>query len=139
MQKLFFALAFFCMTCTAVRSETLSMQCHYDLASFLVFEDGAFKADTDSKEMSFTITIDTTTNKAYLTGNSGTADLAIINREGQMSFLQVSGNGPAIITTLTTVFLNPAPNKKFPSLHARQNRFGANYTTAQYTGYCSTF
>lgn len=101
-------------------AETIAVQCNLKFESLMVYEGKWFSKDKDN-DLSFTITIDTSTNKAYLTGNHGSIELLMIGGSGQISFLQVSGNEPVLYTTLTTVVLVADDEKRFPTVHSRHN------------------
>ena len=114
------------------------LNCKYKINSYTVFENGKYKDDKDNEYFSFTITIDTNKENAFLTGNSGTVELMMFGNEDQISLMQIIGQYPAIFTTLTTIYLTPTKDNKFPSSHSRHNRFNSVYTSSQYTGFCET-
>jgi hypothetical protein len=119
-------------------AKTYSFSCQYEYAHTGVYENGEYKYDT-GKNFSFTITLDTETNKAYLTGNNGSVEVQPIYNAEQVSFLQVSGSELVVFTTLTTITWVAEKDGKFLSVHSRQNRIGSSFGGEQHYGFCKPY
>ncbi|ELE6590297.1 MULTISPECIES: hypothetical protein [Vibrio] len=72
--------------------------------------------------------LDPETNKAYVLGNNGSNEVAIINGSDQVTFVEATGTGNIMTTTITD-------SKK--TVHSRNTVvFGGELIPSQYYGHC---
>lgn len=87
--------------------------------------DGNHKA---SNPFILNFIVDKDTGKSYLLGNNGTADVVLIEGEGKISFVEITGTGNVMTTTI---------GKTMESVHSRNMiMFGDDFIPSQYYGRC---
>ncbi|ENM5934270.1 hypothetical protein CTB58_002091 [Vibrio mimicus] len=115
----------FCLTLLSVSTlsfATTTMECTYTK-----YSDPEGLHETD-KDFVLRYLLDLEANKAYVLGNNGSNEVAIINGSDQVTFVEATGSGNIMTTTITA-------SKK--TVHSRNTvSFGGDLIPSQYYGHC---
>jgi hypothetical protein len=80
-----------------------------------------------AKEFQLTLIWDTTAKKAYLRGNSGSTELAMLPHSEGVNFLELTGTGNLTTTTVLD---------SGESVHSRNSAIFGSFVASQYYGNC---
>ena len=102
-------------------AETTNYSCNYTSYSD---KDGNHKVK-NKFELNFIL--DRATNKSYLLGNNGSAEVKAFETEGQIAFIELTASGNVMTT---------AVDSKLNSVHSRNSVMFGEMIPSQYYGKC---
>ena len=102
-------------------SDTTNYSCNYTSYSD---QDGNHKVK-DKFELNFIV--DRTTNKSYLLGNIGSAEVNALESEGQIAFIELTAMGNIMSTAI---------DSKLNTVHSRNSVMFGEMIPSQYYGKC---
>ena len=122
MMPKFIIFSVFILFCQHSLADSLRFKCVYPTYSG---EDFHGKESYVPFELEFTL--DTITQKAFLVGNNGMAEVTYLENDKGWNFLEITGTGNIIVTTIT---------QQMNSVHSR-NVILSSLIATQYYGSCS--
>ena len=105
----------------AANAETTTYECDYPTYSD---EKGLHNVKAPFR---LTFLIDSSSKKAYLIGNAGSAELSLIQNSYGLTLVEVTGSGNAMVTAITS---------KGKSVHSRSGIILGDLVPSQYYGQC---
>lgn len=108
-------------TTTMATAETISYSCSF----FVVASPKGLKTEAKAFELKYVI--DRSSNKAYIMGNAGSAEVTEIANSAGLSFLEITGSGNVMVTAIAT---------NGDAVHSRNGIFSNQIIPTQYYGKC---
>jgi hypothetical protein len=108
-------------TTTMATAETISYSCSF----FIVASPKGLKTEAKAFELKYVI--DRSSNKAYIMGNAGSAEVTEIANSAGVSFLEITGSGNVMVTAITT---------SGDAVHSRHSMDAKKIIPTQYYGKC---
>jgi len=102
-------------------AETISYSCSF----FIVASPKGLKTEAKAFELKYVI--DRSSNKAYIMGNAGSAEVTEIANSAGVSFLEITGSGNVMVTAIAA---------NGDAVHSRNGIFTNEIIPAQYYGKC---
>ena len=81
----------------------------------------------EANDFNLTFIVDGENNTAYMVGNNGSAEIAILSSSGNINFLEVTDTGNMMTTTI---------DSKLKSVHSRNSVLFGDLIASQYYGSC---
>lgn len=108
-------------TTTMATAETISYSCSF----FVVASPKGLKTEAKAFELKYVI--DRSSNKAYIMGNAGSAEVTEIANSAGISFLEITGSGNVMVTAIAT---------NGDAVHSRNGIISNQIIPTQYYGKC---
>jgi len=105
----------------------ISLQCSYPVQ--------ATPEGVSQQEFSFSLVLDTASDKAYMIGNAGSSELVVIKGLGLVSFVEVTQMG--MVNTTSVITLDESQEKgTTASVHSRAPALLGEFAPSQNYGHC---